>query len=456
MSDLLKSLFKDPYRTYVISDKGRYNITSHFKNLSKLSESKEVEYQGHIFKIIDKKEKYLPLSILRILDIALALILTILSVGTLPYFSQTVCDMFTGRAVVIYMNANSSVLNILKYCPTTKIQDEKLLKVIDQVSPILDDFTSQMKIEDQVKAHEGAKEFLKTELEKLGAKVEFISPPSEAETPKLDPSLKFTELLNPKVFTYQITSGVQKDIIKDGQRTEDNIVIYGVASQFNGCESPEPCTIPPKHALAIYKSDSTQGPNAQLAFSAEQVELINCGGNLGYNGLCKVLDENTKDEIEHGYFIPSKDKGTALVALLKEKGHLIEYPCIGNKPKDGTKDVYQILVAAPAFGLYAEQKNSATGEELKNIQFLSALHSFRAQFKQCIKLAEEIKKPVKFKPTAVGLGVFNNNPKTVALAFYQAALEYQTLLKDHNVEVIFQHFMKKGDIAHLLSLEEYK
>ena len=310
-----------------------------------------------------------------------------------------------------------------------------IAETIANVLPIIDKFTQIHSIEEQRKAHENAKVFLKENLAKIGATIDFIAPTILKDAPELaDVVIKD---LDHKIFGSQSTEGVEKSIPKDGQKSRDYIVVYGVASQFNGCEAPGRRTVPPGEAVMVYNGDPTQGPKAQLAFPPEQVELINCGGNLGYNALCHLLDEDTKGEIAHGYFTPSKEKGKTIIQQLKERSNLIEYPCVANKPSGCDKEVYQFLVAAPAFGTYANGQ-SVQGKERDEIEFLCALHSYRAQFEKCIRLGQDTGKGVLFKPTAVGLGAFANKPINVAKAFYQAATECQLSLKQNNVRVLLQ------------------
>ncbi len=78
--------------------------------------------------------------------------------------------------------------------------------------------------------------------------------------------------------------------------------------------------------------------------------------------------------------MPSEDKAEAVIKQLKDKTSYIEYPCIGNIPIDGKHMVYEILVSAPQM---SGEKSLIEDE----IAFLCALHSFRAQFGQCCKLA---------------------------------------------------------------------
>lgn len=343
----------------------------------------------------------------------------------------------------------------------------KLKDMIGDIQAIPQNFTKTTSIEKQRKAHEVAKSFLQEKMQAIGGSIAFVSPPAK-DSPNVDEvAIKKSGegSLNSTVFRFQYTSGVREDIQNDGNRSDDNVVVYGAASQFNGCEATGPHTVRPGGALGEYLNDFTQGPQAQLAFGRSQIELINCGGNLGYNGLCNLLDEETKDQIAHGYFIPSEGKEEKVIKQLQTNGSKIEYPCVVNKPLKGKKDVHLFLVAAPAFGMYCPPPVAAKQAEVQKarnqIQFLCALHAFRAQFQYCITLAETTQKPVVFKPAAVGLGVFGNNPAIVAKAFYEAAKEYEAKLEENKVQVLFQIFKKieKTDeratqMANLLGLIE--
>ena len=341
------------------------------------------------------------------------------------------------------------------------LPDAKMATIKD-TPPIALYFTRNTPIFEQRQAHENAKKEGFAELERLGAIAEVIS----ATIPQ-----KFTKLedvqigiLDSSVFSWEVTHGVREDIQKDGNRKTDDVVLYTVASQFNGCESPDRYTPQPGKAFNTYKGDHTQGPQAQLAFGREQVETINYMANLGFNGLVNMLTETTMDAVQHGYLTPVTKNIDEMATLLEIENDKIEYLCIANHPLEGTTPVHQILVSAPAFGRYNLERNLNEKEKaefqlkLPEVQFQCALNAFRAQFLHAAKLSENGTVPVTLKTAGVGLGVFDNDPEVVAKAYYQAANEFADLLKKNHVKVCFQVFEKPGtnsdsysaDAAHMM------
>ncbi|ADI38887.1 hypothetical protein [Waddlia chondrophila] len=324
---------------------------------------------------------------------------------------------------------------------------------IQKIDP---EFTEVKSIIEQREAHKNAKKYMQQEAERIGAEVFFVLPGKLSSCPKVDDvEIKH---LDAKVFTWQNTNGVQGDIQADGKNS-DHVVLYGVASQFNSCEAVSRFTPEPGTAVETYRTDPTQGPGAQLQFPDEQVEIINHAANLGFNGLCEVLDDSTKNAVKHGYLTPKTEKSASIVIeQLKANGHKMEFPCIGNIPKGAnTEKVYEILVAAPAFGIYSLGK--ITDQKKKKIEFLCALQSYRAQFQQALKLAAlHPQKQLIFKPTAPGLGVFGNRVDNVAKAFYVAAKEYESRLIDKKIQVRLQVFQSRGSarmMANTLRLTQW-
>lgn len=314
-------------------------------------------------------------------------------------------------------------------------------KVIDTTPRIPQNYTSEANIGDQRKAHAEAKEFLTKNLNLIGSSIDFISttkPSSEVEEIKQD--------LNTQVFSYEITYGVGQDIRKAGLRQDDTVVIFSAASQYNGSEAQSKYTIAPGEAHDAYAKDDTQGPDAQRAFSKNQVEIINCGGNNKYNGLSNVLTEETKSAVTHGYLTPDNDNVDKVIENLKENGDKLEFPIVTSIPKDGAKPVSMILIAAPAFGQYSSHTNPIEDKtKEKEVQYLCALQGYKAQFQSAINASEGGSRKVELKATPVGLGVFKNDSQIVAKAFYNAAKEYESQLLKSNVTVQLQVYKKPLD-----------
>ena len=319
------------------------------------------------------------------------------------------------------------------------------------VNPIDPYFTRDCPILDQIESHENAKKFLNLELpgalqDKGGVEIDFVTPSDTVLDSGEVSEIQISEL-DPAVFTWHSTNGVQGDIQKDGKRLDHTVILYGVASQFNACEATFRFTPPPGEAFLHYFHDHTQGPGAQLQFDPEQVEIINLAANLGYNALCRVLDEETKTNVEHGYLTPKTGQGQRVTDLLETKGHLTEYPCIGSVPSQAGltgQKVHQMLVAAPAYGAYFDP-HVHDNHKRDQIEYLCALMGYRAQFNQAISLAKRHNVEVVFKPTAVGLSAFGNQAENVAKAFFKAAKEYEGTLSENHVSVKLQVYKGRAN-----------
>lgn len=328
-----------------------------------------------------------------------------------------------------------------------------------EISAIDANFTTIKSIQEQRNAHKNAKQYLKEKLEGIGAEIFIVSPPpSQQPLPKVN-EVEITNL-DSDIFTWETTWGVQFDIPEDGKR-DDSCVLYGVASQFNGCEAVRRFTPKPKTACQTYKYDLTQGPLAQLTFPPEQVEIINKGANLGFNGLCEVLEESTKSTVKHGYLTPeTKELADELIDQLRKNGHKMEFLCVGNIPngEESTEKVYEMLVAAPAFGGYDMWK-MAEGAQINEIQFLCAYLTYKAQFSQAIKLAQLYSgKQVIFKATTPGLGAFGNKMLNIAKGFYLAAKEFENQLREMLIQVRLQVYQGDGvprRMANKLKLRQF-
>lgn len=320
--------------------------------------------------------------------------------------------------------------------PKTKF--EKFLAGLPDIDP---DFTTTMSMKEQRDAHARAVEFLKKHLRKevpYHVGVKMVSPPEHGAVEYAG------QKLNPEVFTWEYTKDVTQAIQDAGDRDdEDTIYIFTAASQYNGGEAPDRLTIPTFAALPVYKKDRTQGPAAQRAFSPLQVEIINCAANIGLNGLCDVLDEETKSAVAHGYFTPTGKNILKVLAQLRTAGHRIQFLCVESIPRDRSERVHLMLTAAPAFGRY-RLPPYLTKEQETEVVYLCALLSFRAQFHHAVDLATKYDKKVVLKATGVGLGVFENDPKIVGKAFVAAAAEFEQDLLETGSEVRFQLFNPSG------------
>lgn len=325
----------------------------------------------------------------------------------------------------------------------------------------------------QIQAHQDAKKYMKEEIGELDvmASYKIIQPPipSESELPTK---------LNSDIFWYEVNTGVQNAIQNSAKKSlesdSETIELYGVASQFNGCEATNKFTPPPGMAWSLYCEDFTQGPGAQLQFGHKQVEIINKGANLGFNGLINLLTPDTYSSVKHGYFSPEDiTKVETWKSILKDNANLnkIEYQLIGNIPFIGTgmdakrnpiptiedeeignkgrNPVYMLLTAAPALGmtynmnLMQQPDYTSYQGSLNEICFSIGLANYRALFAAAIKLSlSHPNKQIIVKTTAVGLGVFENPFRPVAEAYKQACLEFQEYFGKKNITVPFQLFQR--------------
>ena len=320
-----------------------------------------------------------------------------------------------------------------------------------KLRPIPTNFTHVESMEVQRNAHCNAIQYLKTSLGDENVHiVSSAKPPEPNPTNRnIDPSL-----LDSSVFGWMITRGVQEDILQSSNMVDtaaSTVYMYSAASQYNGAEAPGCFTVRPGQAVKIYKRDRTQGPQAQLAFPDKQVETINNSANLGFNSLVNVLDENTKDCVCNGYL---KSFHGNLLHQLRTCGNKMQFICVRNIPKESTTGmpVYMILVSAPCIPPYIDEEEEDE-DQYKELQYLCAYFSFRAQFHACICLAKENPgKQIVFKATTPGLGVFHNDPQSVAEGFYHAALDFQSLLRHHNVRIFIQVFHGRGDAREFVDI----
>ena len=337
---------------------------------------------------------------------------------------------------------------------------------IENTPPMPKGFTANTLILEQRNLHEKAKASLKkvfTELSKgpqglNSCEADFV------RSPRTPIPQDWTQIqigaLDQAVFSWEKTNSVGADIQRDGNDTA-HTNIYMLSSQFNSVETTGRYPIRPGTAYEHYQNDRTQGPEVQIQFRPEQAEAINCAANEGLNGLVYVLNEKTQNAVEYGYFAPTGNQLDAVIKDLRDKH--IEYLCVRSVPTRRSQKIHQFFGAAPH---YSPLHSTPQDEEDKNyeIQFLTALHCYRAQLHYALQVAEMDEKPIIVKIVALGLGVFNNNPKAIAKAFYQAGKEYEQQLKTNRVSVRLQLFQNgynaRGqptparEMAQLLKLKE--
>ena len=321
----------------------------------------------------------------------------------------------------------------------------------------------------QQKIHSNAKKYLGHQLSSIGAFSTIINPVNILKSKKNNES-KISSSLDNNIFSYSLSFGVQDDIQNDAT-DNNNVYLYGVASQFNGCEAADRFTPKSNKAWDLYKTDFTQGPGAQLQFGKKQVEIINEGANLGFNGLINLLTEETYSSVKHGYFTPENQKQADLLLRelkVTENLNKIEYQLIGNTPIKATgkygpgknaipkntdkekhnNKLFILLTAAPALGGYIINPDISIGTT-DQICYYIALANYRALFNAALKIREkfEPKKSIIIKPTGVGLGVFGNPWEQVAKAYIQVCGEYQIKFQEKNIKVYFQvfHLDKKNN-----------
>lgn len=301
---------------------------------------------------------------------------------------------------------------------------------LGDIKPIDRKFNLAKKV-DQLVAHQKAKDYLTLALRQVGASVQFINP--DIQPIKLK-DFKFSPL-NPKVFEWEYVKEVEFNIRQEAIREDDSIVLYVAASQFNGGQAQNRETIPPNQAAASFAAHPTQGTMAQSAFGDEQVEIVNNGANVGFNGLANVI--SNLDAVSHGHFTPRVANANQIIADLTENINKMEFMCIENVPVDsGDKPVHLVLSASPAFGSFASEGLKA-GQQ-NEIVFLCALANYSAQFAHVVHLAKVFDVPVLFKPIGGGLGAFGNDSETVAKAFMVVALQHQDDFERLNVKVRLQ------------------
>jgi len=259
------------------------------------------------------------------------------------------------QSIQTYKEAKDSGSDNLKVLEEAVYQSMR-----EHIPKMSQEWSQNTSCKNQLEAHDCAKKFLRKAFDILGIEIHFISPPesNKGESEESMRSEKAEDSVSEFAST-QITRGVQADIIRSGQNvSEEEIDTYTIAGQFNNEEQTNRESQFPGDAAEALKSDCTQGPQGQLAFDRMQIEVLHAAGNLGYNALIPAISkaENCNDlrsAFCNGYLSPiSKEQSKDLTEILTKHASSIEYTCIYNTPRGGTKKVGMFLTAAPALGNY--------------------------------------------------------------------------------------------------------
>jgi len=298
-----------------------------------------------------------------------------------------------------------------------------------------------------VEFHENAKNFIKAIVarkaifeNKAGRprdSVTFVNPHSIATMAHNEP----TATLNPNIFSYRETTGVQKFIQQFRDSGCTDIHVFGAASQFNSTEAAEAFVPKCGFAHQFAQNDHTQGPAVQKE-NRKIFEVIGVAANFGLNSLSNVLNtELAYNALSNGYLMPNKEQLAAVVDCFIQNGDKMEVTCYHC---DG---VEVVLTAAPATG-YNPAKKSFDSNMNDRLEQNAAALAYSAQFNRYIELLKansDSEKRLVGHMTGVGLGVFANNPVAVANGFKQAALQFQQDLNQldidpNRVKVIYEVF----------------
>lgn len=271
------------------------------------------------------------------------------------------------------------------------------------------------------KGHELAKEVFAQVLKHFQLSVDYVSAAGWTYIEKVGK-------LDPAIFHWSISHGVQKDIPKAAE-DKNRVHLFSVASQYNCAEAGSPFTPGVGEAMSRSEGDHTQGPFAQRTNPVLFEFVTTFLTNLGFNMMEKVLPSAGKtyqhnDSIAHGYLRPTDETIDQLTQELRENFSAYEAPCYESKLSEGAESVYLMLGAAPAVGYsYSLTKDS------KELQYYAHLANFTALFSQTQTLLNRHPdKEVVLHITGVGLGVFRCDEKVFAEAFAKAAFTFQESL----------------------------
>ncbi|MFZ4773705.1 MAG: hypothetical protein ACOYK9_06940 [Chlamydiia bacterium] len=267
--------------------------------------------------------------------------------------------------------------------------------------------------------------------------IPFLTPPAEKTT------------LDPSIFFWRLTPGVQVLIQKTKAAMSNTHRIFVAASQYNGTESTGPEVPKPGLAMKCSAHDYTQGPFAQRENPA-LFELINAFlAGFGFNQLANVLSEKGFEAYQNGYLTP-KDHSTldGLIEDFTRSGTELELPCMKMEKMD------LLLASAPAFGEYTIDL-TLPSEKLLDLQSKAALYGYKAQFnhvRDALTDPRNLNKTIVCHMTGVGLGVFSNNQTSAGNSFKQAALDFQNWLDvnkigPERVKIIFESYVSSNNHA---------
>lgn len=276
------------------------------------------------------------------------------------------------------------------------------------------------------KGQEMAKKAFKEAMAKQGLEVSYIT----AEG--WDHSLP-EEPLDPNIFHWSVTNGVEKDIPKAG-KDQKRVHLFSAASQYNAAEAPNVYTPPIGQAMIKSEHDHTQGPLAQrtnpVVFECVTAYLTHLGFNMMEKALPSAGTTYTHGSpIEHGYLRPTNTNINELAEELEANFEKYEAPCYESRVQGASESVFLILGAAPAIGYsYGLTRDS---KACKKLQYWAYVANFTAQFKQTLALLEKYPdKDVVLHVTGVGLGVFGCDNKTFAEALKHTGSLFQKQLNE--------------------------
>ncbi|WP_420421496.1 hypothetical protein [Simkania sp.] len=297
------------------------------------------------------------------------------------------------------------------------------------------------------KGQEIAKKAFKEVMAEQGLEVSYVTAEGWDHTLPQEP-------LDPNIFHWSITRGVEKDIPKAGKDSK-RVHLFSAASQYNAAEAPGPYTPPIGKAMIKSEFDHTQGPLAQrtnpLAFECVTAYLTHLGFNMMEKALPSAGTTYTDGSaIQHGYLCPTNASVSQLADELEQNFEKYKAPCYESRVSGATESVYLILGAAPAFGYsYNLDKGS---EACRKLQYWSYVANFTAQFKQTLELLKKSPdKEVVLHITGIGLGVFGSKDPELANRFNQT---FADALK--HTGSLFQKQLNKEDRGRVhVQLESY-